>query len=138
METLAEPLTQPIAIADAKPKGKHLFSGESARLNGRKGAEARRQALANLKAAVAKRNAIAELEPDEQYKLKQVARTREAIDKLWNDFHKTRDAKEQKAIADAIGRLSDLLFALSGWSKPGLTRPSSKKPAKPEATGPIE
>lgn len=79
------------------------------------------------------------IEPEETYRVSQLARTREGLAALWSDFDRTIDAKERKFLADAIARLSDVEFALAKRPKPGAFRPTREKPARsPQGEGLIE
>lgn len=80
-------------------------------------------------AATAKIAAVA-LEPDDHYRLKQLARTREAIESLWDDLANAELEKDKKSISDAIARLSDVEFSLAKRPKPAAYRTQPEKPSK--------
>lgn len=73
---------------------------------------------------------------DEEYRLFRLARTREQLadlDAEWKDAK--GDAKERKALADAIARLQDVEQRLANRPLPGSRRPGREKPARSEAAG---
>lgn len=82
-----------------------------------------------IMAATAEIAAVA-LKPDDQYRLEQLQRVREAIEQLWKDFALAEGGKEQQAIATAIAKLVDIEFSLAKRPKPAAYRTLAEKPSK--------
>jgi len=144
----------------AKPKLEHrvpFFTKENAKALAAKGREAKARKQAERDAEMAQLQAEAEmakniivakaieskqapaLEPDETYRLEQLARTRTCLASLYSDFDRASDAKERKFLSDAIARLSDVEFALAKRPKPAAYRTAPEKPKRSQAsTGPFE
>lgn len=133
-------LVQPISSqAEAKPPKVYPINKQNAAELGRRGAEARKRALEELKAKAAAKNAIAELEPEEKYRLNRLARVREQLEMLDKELEDASDPKSIKALADSIRALTDVEFALANRSKPGLTRPKAPSNKRTQASsGPID
>src|SRR6185295_15470290 len=62
-------------------------------------AEAERARLIILADAMSKKEPTA-LQPEESYRTEQLARTRTALESLYNDFEESSDAKERKFLSD--------------------------------------
>ena len=78
------------------------------------------------------------VEPEEIFRLEQLARTRKLLESLYSDFETTSDAKERKFISDSIARLSDVEFALARRPKPAAYRTAPEKPKRAgQQSGPV-
>ncbi len=124
-----------------KRKLAHAFTKENAKEMARKATQARIQREARERVELEHARTLDEtaiaLAADE-YRLSRLTRTREQLADLDREWKQCDNAKDRKSLSDAIGRLSDLLFALSGWSKPGLTRPRAPGKTPPAPSGPLE
>jgi hypothetical protein len=79
------------------------------------------------------------IEPEEQYRLTRLARTREQIEQLDKQLEAETDPKAIKSLADALARMVDVEFALAKRPKPGAFRPVREKQARAsQQQGPIE
>jgi hypothetical protein len=79
------------------------------------------------------------VEPEEIFRLEQLARTRKLLESLYSDFETTSDAKERKFISDSIARLSDVEFALARRPKPAAYRTAPEKPKRAgQQSGPVD
>jgi hypothetical protein len=79
------------------------------------------------------------VEPEEIFRLEQLARTRKLLESLYSDFETTNDAKERKFISDSIARLSDVEFALARRPKPAAYRTAPEKPKRAgQQSGPVD
>lgn len=79
------------------------------------------------------------IEPEEQYRLARLARTREQIEQLDKQLEAETDPKAIKSLADALARMVDVEFALAKRPKPAAYRTAPEKPKRSQAsTGPVE
>lgn len=79
------------------------------------------------------------IEPDDIYRLSELARAREGLAALWRDFHSSTDPKERKFITDSIKSLSAMEFHLAKRPTPAAYRTAPEKPKRNQAsTGPVE
>lgn len=116
------------------------------------GAAARMRKSAERAAMVAKANADMELvrplmvravelttefaaQPELEYRLERLKRTREQLAKLDTLLDEAEDWKAAKAICEAIARLSVIEGNLAGRPLPGSRRPGREKPTRGPATG---
>lgn len=77
---------------------------------------------------------VAPNQTEDYYRITELARTRKGLEGLWRDFDATNDPKERKFLADAIARLSDVEFDLSGRAKAGTRRPGREKSERSTGT----
>lgn len=79
------------------------------------------------------------IEPEETYRLEQLARVRARIEVLWKQFEEAVGGKELQAIATAIQKLSDMEFALARRPKPAAYRTAPEKPKRVgQQSGPVD
>jgi len=90
------------------------------------------KALAKIRQAelIAKANAIPTLAPEEEYRIRRLARVRAQLEKLDDMISKERDPQKLDRLASAQSRLSAQEFALAGRPMPGSRRPARERPSR--------
>lgn len=79
------------------------------------------------------------VEPEEVYRIEQLAHVRKKIEVLWQQFEEAVGGKELQAIATAIQKLSDMEFALARRPKPAAYRTAPEKPKRAgQQSGPVD
>lgn len=129
-----EPIVEPEPSDKPKP---WLFNRKMAKAAAIKSVAARELKeleATQAKAIVAQLKAAAIVEPDDQYRLFRLSRTRTQLLELDEQLSACRDPKLLKSLADAIARLCDVEQRLAMRPLPGSRRPGRESTSKAPST----
>lgn len=124
-----------ITSANAQALARKSHESKRLRLAQEAESKAKLEAEAELARKLILANALANpapvaLEPDDHYRLKSLARTRELIEMLETKLVECEEMRDYKAIADSIARLRDVEQTLAKRPKPAAYRTAPEKPTK--------
>jgi hypothetical protein len=117
------------SVAANSPR-RHLFTAANAKEMSARGNAAKALAKKRREELIAKTNAIPTLQRDEIYRNQRLARVRVQLERLDGELERTKDARDVKAICDAIARLAEVERILAGRPLPGSRRPGREKPQR--------